>query len=164
MKGSFAGAVGGALGTFVLNLVQKASLEGTRKVENVVPDKHKYTGQQERLLDVFGQAHVATAQALGVRVHPGDREKTAATVEFAFGILCGALYGALAEYQPAVTSGVGSVYGAVLFTGASEIILPVIGFVPSPADRTPIQHVGGLAGNVVYGITTETVRRRLRGA
>ena len=161
-KAGLAGAIGGALGTVVLNLFQKGSLEGTRKLEERWADGRRYTRQQEELLKMFEDAHIATAEALGVPVTLEKYENTAMRVEFAFGILCGTIYGVLAEYQPAATVGAGSVYGAVLFTGASEVVLPAIGFVPSPAARTPVQHVGGLAGNVVYGITTEVVRRLLR--
>ena len=161
-KGALAGAAGGALGTLVLNLVQKASLEGTREVENHWADGHKYTKQQQQLLDTFEQAHVATAEAVVGHVPYRRRERTAMQVEFAFGIVCSALYGAAAEYVPAVTTGFGSMYGAVLFTGASEVVLPAIHFVPSPVNRTPIQHLGGLAGNVVYGLTTEAVRLLFR--
>ena len=156
-KGALAGAVGGALGT----LVQKTSLEGTRRAEDHWADGHKYTKQQ--LLDTFEQAHVATAEAIVGEVPPRQHERTAMQVESAFGIACSALYGAAVEYVPSVTAGFGSLYGAVLFTGASEIVLPAIRFVPSPADRTPVQHLGGLAGNVVYGLTTEAVRRLMRG-
>ena len=162
-KGALAGAVGGALGTLVLNLFQKASLEGTRKTEDHWANGHNYTRQQQQLLDTFKQAHVATAEAVVGTVPRHQREQTATQVEFAFGIACSALYGAAAEYIPVVTTGFGSVYGAVLFTGASEVVLPAVGFVPPPAERTPVQHLGGLAGNVVFGLTTEAVRRLIRG-
>ena len=162
-KGALAGAAGGALGTLVLNLFQKASLEGTREAENHWADGHKYIKQQQQLLDSFEQAHIATAEAVVGQVPHRRRERTAMEVEFAFGIVCSAFYGAAAEYLPAATTGFGSMYGAVLFTGASELLLPAIHFVPSPVNRTPIQHLGGLAGNVVYGLTTEAVRHLTRG-
>ena len=50
-------------------------------------------------------------------------------VEFAFGVFCAALYGASAEYISALTTGFGNTYSAVLFTGASGIVLPAIRFV-----------------------------------
>lgn len=161
-KGSFAGALGGAVGTALLIAVQKASLESTRKAENVIPNGRGYTKQQEKLMDIFEQAHIATAEALGATIPAGKRSQVAFLMEFAFGIVCGAIYGGVAEYAPATSAGFGSIYGAVLFTGASEIVLPAIGFVPSPGRRTLVQHLGGLGGNVVYGIATEGTRRLLR--
>lgn len=162
VKGALAGALGGVLGTIVLNLVQKGSLEGTRKAEDLAKTDHRYTEEQEQLLGMFEKAHVKTAEAMGTSVPADKREPVSMGVEFAFGVICAAAYGALAEYLPPVTVGFGSVYGAVLFTGASELVLPAIHFVPSPKARTAVQHLGGLSGNVVYGITTEAARRLLR--
>lgn len=164
--GLLAGAAGGALGTLVLNLFQKASLEGTRVAENKLDSETTYTQQQEGLLKSFEEAHTRTAvdlaHAAGTDLSSAQRAKAAPVTEFAFGILCAGVYGMLAEYLPAVTVGFGSVYGAVLFTGASEVVLPAIGYVAAAKDRTPVQHLGGLAGNVVYGMCTEGVRRLIR--
>ena len=124
------------------------------------------TGQQEQLLKSFEQAHTRTAVDLantaGKPLSAAQRREAAPVTEFAFGIACAAVYGAVAEYLPAATTGFGGVYGAVLFTGASEIVLPAIGYVAPPSGRTFVQHAGGLSGNVVYGICTEAVRRLLR--
>ncbi len=162
-----AGAVGGALGTAVLTVFQKGSLEGTRLAEDHTATHHKYTKQQSELSRSFEQAHVkaveSLAEAVGTELPPEHRKAAAPAMEFAFGIVCAALYGAAAEYLPVVTAGFGGVYGAVLFAGASEVVLPAIGFVAPPQNRTPVQHVGGLSGNVVYGVVTEVVRRSLRG-
>ena len=167
-KGFLAGAVGGAIGTGVLTAFQLGSLKGTRIAEERLSDNQTYTEQQRQLLDSFEKAHAKTAEvaagAAGVSLSPGQRKKSVPAVEFAFGILCGGIYGALAEHIPSVTAGMGATYGAVLFTGASEVVLPALRWVPSPADRTPVQHLGGLSGNVVYGLCTEAVRRLLRRA
>ena len=165
-KGFLAGAVGGVLGTVVLNVFQKGSLEGTRLAESRVTGKTPYTRQQEQLLGTFEKAHMETAEhladAVGVRVPRGRRKQAAPVVEYAFGALCAGVYGAVAEYLPSVTAGFGTVYGTILFVGASEAVLPALGFVPPPSKRTPVQHIGGLAGNVVYGAATEGVRRLVR--
>ncbi|MGI4829093.1 MAG: DUF1440 domain-containing protein [Janthinobacterium lividum] len=168
LRGFVAGAAGGAMGTVALNFFQKGSIEATRAVEANVGNGETYTKQQENLLDTFEQAHVRTAEtvasAVGTHIPPNSSETTALITEFAFGILCAGVYGALAEYVPAVTAGFGTVYGAALFTGASEAVLPAIKFVPPPTDRTPVQHLGGLAGNVVYGAVTEGIRILFRNA
>lgn len=168
LKGLFAGAIGGAVGTLVLNTFQTASLKGTKAIENKLPGSNTYTDQQTNLLKQFDKAHAKTAKvaadAAGQHLTPGQSKQAVPLVEFAFGIVCGAVYGALAEYVPSVTSGFGTTYGAALFTGASEVVLPALGWVPQPAERTPVQHLGGLSGNVVYGAVTEATRRLLRKA
>lgn len=164
--GFLAGALGGAIGTVVLNAFQTASLKATEVLESKLDADSTYSEQQKALLGIFEKAHTRTAEAVadaaGVDLSRKQRKAAAPVTEFAFGILCAGVYGALAELWPAVTVGAGTVYGAALFTGASLVVLPAIGYVPSPQDRTPVQHFGGLAGNVVYGAMTEGVRRVLR--
>ncbi len=165
-KGFAAGAIGGAVGTVALNVFQKLSLAGSKAIEDQVGDGHTYTKQQEQLLEGFDKAHVQTtkavADAAGVTLSSAQKKNAAPIAEYAFGILCGGVYGVIAEYVPSATAGFGTTYGAVLFTGASEVVLPALGMVPMPQDRTPVQHLGGLSGNVVYGAVTEGVRRLLR--
>lgn len=165
-KGFLAGAVGGAAGTAVLNVFQKGSLAGTKAVEDRVGREHTYTKQQEELLQGFEKAHTQTAEAVagvaGVTLSAAQKKQAALVTEYAFGILCGGAYGLIAEYVPQATAGFGTTYGAVLFAGASEVVLPALGMVPPVDERTPVQHLGGLTGNVVYGAVTEGVRRLLR--
>ncbi len=165
-KGFLAGLVGGIVGTAVLTVFQLASLKATRLAEDQIGTGEKYTREQEGLLKGFERAHTITAEKLanaaGVNLSRKQRRNSPMVVEFAFGTLCAGIYGSLAEVIPAITAGAGTVYGATLFTGASEIVLPALGWVDAPAKRTPVQHLGGLAGNVIYGAATEAVRRLLR--
>ena len=159
-------AIGGAIGTLVLNIFKKASVKGTELAEKQIGNGQQYTKEQEGLLKGYERAHTITAVqvagAAGVNLSRKQRRKSPQIVEYAFGTLCGGIYGALAEVIPEVTTGFGTVYGATLFTGASEIVIPALGWIDPPKKRTPVQHLGGLAGNVVYGATTETIRRLLR--
>ena len=167
MLGLFAGALGGALGTLALNVFQSASLKATENLEKGLQTEQRYTEEQKALLGMYEKAHEKTAEALagaaGIDLTRKQRKIAAPVTEFAFGVLCAAAYGAAAEYLPGITAGAGTVYGAVLFTGASIVVLPTIGYVPPPQQRTPVQHLGGLAGNVLYGAITEGTRRLLRG-
>ena len=164
--GVLAGALGGAVGTVALNAFQMSSQKATEALEGKLETDKAYSKQQKELLEMYEEAHTKTADAVamaaGMHLQRSQRKAAAPLTEFVFGILCGAVYGALAEYLPAVTAGAGTVYGATLFTGASIVVLPAIGYVPLPQDRTPIQHAGGLAGNMLYGAVTERVRRSLR--
>ncbi len=165
-KGLLAGLLGGAVGTLVLNLFQTASLKGTQVAEEQIGNGGKYTREQEGLLKGYERAHtiaaVQVAGAAGISLSRKQRRNSPQIVEYAFGTLCGGIYGALAEVIPEVTGGFGTVFGATLFTGASEIVIPALGWINPPSERTPVQHLGGLAGNVVYGATTEAIRRLLR--
>ena len=166
LLGFLAGAVGGTVGTVALALFQTASLKGTEALEKTSDLDYRYSREQRGLQRMFEKAHMqaadAVAGAVGAELSFKQKEVAAPVTEFAFGILCAGVYGALAEYVPPVTVGFGTVFGAVLFAGASEAVLPAIGFVPPPQDRTAVEHLGGLSGNVVYGAVTEGVRRLLR--
>ncbi len=164
--GFLAGALGGAVGTIFLNVFQTFSLKATQAAESKFDLNSSYGEQQEALLGMFEKAHTRTADvvagAVGLDLTRKQRRAAAPITEFAFGILCAGAYGAVAEYLPAVTAGAGTLYGAALFTGASEVVLPAIRYVPPPQERTPVQHLGGLSGNVLYGAVTEGVRRLVR--
>ena len=85
---------------------------------------------------MFEEAHTKTAEviadAAGVDLADQQRKAAALVTEFAFGVLCAAVYGAFAEYLPAVATGAGTVFSAALFTGASIVVLPAISYARSP--------------------------------
>jgi hypothetical protein len=54
-------------------------------------------------------------------------------------------------------------FGAILFAGADEVALPALGLSDKPAAYPLSTHVYGLVSHAVYGVTTETVRRIVRG-
>ena len=164
--GFLAGALGGAIGTVVLNAFQTSSLKATEALEKKLDAAKTYSEQQKSLLAMFEKAHTRTAEAVtnaaGVNLTRKQQKVAASVTEFAFGIVCASVYAAFAEYLAAVTAGAGTMYGATLFAGASIVVLPLIGYVPTPQDCTPVQHFGGLVGNMAYGAVTEKVRRILR--
>ena len=80
-----------------------------------------------------------------------------------FGSVMGGFYGALAENAPAARALSGAAYGTAVWAGADEIAMPALGL----SDRTDLQpferHVHSFAAHIVYGVTTELVRRGVRG-
>jgi hypothetical protein len=93
-------------------------------------------------------------------------EKEAAGVAFhyAMGGASGAIYGALAEVAPEVKAGVGMPFGAAVWLIADEGIVPAAGLSKSPAEYPPSVHLYAFASHLVYGLTTELVRRVVRSA
>ena len=106
--GFLAGALGGAVGTIVLNVFQTSSLKATQAAESKFDLNSSYGEQQEALLGMFEEAHTRTADvvagAVGLDLTRKQRRAAAPITEFAFGILCAGAYGAVAEYLPAVTA------------------------------------------------------------
>ena len=83
-------------------------------------------------------------------------------VHYLFGTVMGALYGGLAEYAPLSALGVGTVFGSALFLGADELTLPLLGLSKPPAEEPAGPQLDHWAAHLVYGATTELVRRGLR--
>ena len=83
-------------------------------------------------------------------------------MHYAFGALTGGLYGGLAESSSTVTSGFGTSFGGVLFSGADLLAVPALHLAPSPASQPASALASPFAAHVVYGTTTELVRRILR--
>jgi hypothetical protein len=54
-------------------------------------------------------------------------------------------------------------FGAILFAGADELALPLLGLSDKPTKFPLSTHVYGLASHAVYGVTTEAVRLIVRG-
>jgi putative membrane protein len=114
-----------------------------------------------------GQTEPATARAVeltleaaGHGVRDSDARASAAqAVHYAFGISVGAVYGALAETNPRVTQYGGVAFGLGVWAAADEVSTTLFGLAPSPDDRPPLAHTYSVLSHVVYGLTTEAVRR-----
>ena len=83
-------------------------------------------------------------------------------VHYGFGCVMGSAYGAIAEYSSQARLGFGTLFGAVLFVGADEIVVPALGLGKSPAEDTISNQVSHLAAHLVYGAAVEIGRRGLR--
>jgi putative membrane protein len=83
-------------------------------------------------------------------------------VHYAVGALTGGVYGGLAEYSTKVTSGFGTSYGGVLFSTADLLSLPALNLGPSPTNQPASALATPFAAHIIYGATTEFVRRILR--
>jgi putative membrane protein len=83
-------------------------------------------------------------------------------IHWGFGALAGGIYGALAEYQPAVTGRVGANFGLALCGITHISALPMMGLTEKPEDQPAREHASELVTHAVYGIATEIVRRMAR--
>jgi putative membrane protein len=91
-----------------------------------------------------------------------EEEVSVRAIHWGFGALVGGVYGAVAEYQPAVTGRWGTNFGLTLcgFTHAST--LPLMGLTEKPEDQPMREHASELVTHAIYGVTTELVRRVAR--
>lgn len=162
-KGIVAGLAGGLAGAYVMNQFQKGYSKASEALRSP-RDGHK----EERASDA-PDATMVTADRLmrpilGRRLTREEQHRAAPIVHYAFASVVGSAYGAAAEYAPALRKVAGVPFGAALFVGADEIAVPALKLSRSPREHPISTHVYGLSSHIVYGLTTEMVRRGVRAA
>ena len=91
-----------------------------------------------------------------------QRAQGGPVVHYAFGALMGGLYGGLAEYSELVRSGFGTAYGTALFAGGDLIAVPALHLSAPLSEFPAASFAGPYTAHLVYGATTELVRRLVR--
>lgn len=157
LKGLAAGIAGGLAATFVMTQFQTV----VSQIGKAYGDKDK---KQEKQEDAGENATVKTAEAISETVfdrelEKGEKQAAGNAVHYIFGTTMGALYGAAAEAAPIASAGYGLPFGTALFIGADEIAVPALGLSKAPAEVPLSTHAYGLASHLVYGLTTDLVRR-----
>lgn len=178
-KGIAAGAAGGLVASYVMNQVQSAlgklmkneeRSHGAQSLQQGSP-KHGIGRElvERGVDDPDDNAAVRTGVAVSELVlehhlTKPEKEKVGAAVHYAFGVSSGAIYGAVTEVMPAAAVCEGTAFGAAVWALADEAIVPALGLSKSPKEYPPSTHIYSLATHLVYGLTTELVRRAVRKA
>ena len=179
LKGLAAGVVGGLVAAAVMNQFQAFLSKllwsadrshGAQSMQQGSPElgigrELKAEGKDSEEDDA--PERLANAISVGTSgQEPSEREKEIAGTAFhyAMGITSGALYGVAAESIPAIRVGVGVPFGVAVWLIADEGIVPAVGLSKSPKEYPPAIHAYALASHLVFGFTTELVRRRVRQA
>jgi putative membrane protein len=117
------------------------------------------------LKGMIAGAVVVSDRLFGLELAEGEKKEIAgAVVHYAFGVATGGLYGAIAELKPATTTGAGLPFGAAVWLITDEIIVPALGLSKPPTKYALSTHAYSIASHLVYGLTTEIVRREVRRA
>ncbi|HEV7904078.1 MAG TPA: DUF1440 domain-containing protein [Pyrinomonadaceae bacterium] len=178
-KGLAAGVVGGLVASVVMNQFQavwsklaegEERSHGAQSLQQGTPQQGvgrelQAEGKDEAEDDA--PERLANAISVGVLDRElTDSEKDAAGTIFhyAMGTTSGALYGAVAEFVPGVKAGAGLPFGAAVWLAVDEGLVPAAGLSKSPAEYPLSIHAYALASHLVYGLTTELVRRAVRNA
>jgi uncharacterized membrane protein YagU involved in acid resistance len=89
-------------------------------------------------------------------------EKRASNRHYAFGAVMGGLYGAFYEISPATRQMGGAAFGTAVWATVDETALPLLRLSEPTPEPPAERHAQALAAHVVFGVTTEIVRRGLR--
>lgn len=163
VRGILAGVAGGLIAAWAMNVWSEGP--GSRLGSAIETPEEKQQLQQESDRE---DATMKVADAIASAVDGGrhlsheERETGGPIVHYTFAALMGGFYGGLAEYVPAVRSGFGMGYGSALFVGGDLLAVPALGFSKPLSNFPASSFANPFTSHLVYGITTELVRRIAR--
>ncbi len=160
-KGLAAGAAGGLVGAWTMNQFQAGWSRAAEKIRKPAAQQQSQSSADGEDATQKAAAHVARA-VFHRELSPAQKKKLGPAVHYGFGAAMGGLYGALSEFVPRANAGFGTAYGALLFAGADEAALAALGLAKRPTAYPLSTHAYALSSHLVYGATTEAVRRLLR--
>jgi putative membrane protein len=164
LKEMLAGALGGLVASWTMNEFQKVWSAAEKQISGGKQGQDENRQNGEDAEDATMKTADRIFQALqGRHLTKDEKKKAGPVVHYAFGAIMGAVYGASVEVNPAANALAGIPFGAILFAAADEVALPALGLSAKPAAYPLSQHLYGLVSHAVYGVTTETVRRIVRG-
>ncbi len=155
VKGAVAGLVGGLVASFVMSEFQ-AFLSSLSEEEK----KPKNKKEDE-------PANVKTAEAISENVFEhklkkSEKEPAGEAVHYAMGATSGLIYGIASEIAPVSTVGLGIPFGAAVWLIADDVVVPALGLAKSATEYSLSTHAYALSSHLVYGLTTDLVRRGVR--
>ena len=164
LKGILAGAVGGLVASWTMNEFQKAWAAAEKQITGGKQSQQGDQGSEDAEDATMKTADRISELLQGRHLTKEEKKKAGPVVHYAFGALMGAVYGASVEVNPAANALGGIPFGAILFAAADEVALSALGLSDKPAAYPLSTHLYGLVSHAVYGATTETVRRMVRGS
>jgi hypothetical protein len=168
VAGVVAGLVGGLAGTWAMTQFQAvwSKAAGDHEPEAAsAGGRHDARDWQERVEGTNANELAADAIARRTIERPLTREeleKAAPALHYAFGAVMGAIYGGLREISPAVRSMGGSGWGTTVWAAADGLAVPMLGLSRPKTDYPLEAHAQSYGAHLVFGVTTEFVRRGVR--
>jgi hypothetical protein len=169
--GMLAGAIGGLVASWVMNMFMEKAGGPIQQVvhkfdhspqQQSAPSSQSSADDQPKEDATMKAADALVSTATGGRhLSLEAKQKGGPIVHYAFGALMGAIYGMGAEYSSIVRSGFGTAFGSALFAGADLWAVPALGLSGS-SDTSVSSLATPFSAHIVYGATTEGVRRIVR--
>ncbi|MBE7158718.1 MAG: hypothetical protein INR62_09845 [Rhodospirillales bacterium] len=162
VRGVLAGVAGGLVAGWVMN--QWSEGPGATLTEQLeTPAEKEQIKQQSDGEDATMKTAEKLAETFENRqLSKEEKQREGPVVHYAYAALMGGLYGGLAEYSSLVRSGFGTTYGSALFVGGDLVAVPALGLSKPLSAYPASSYAGPFTAHVVYGATTELVRRVVR--
>jgi len=173
VRGILAGAGAGLAASWAMNvfmagpgakLHELLETDGEQRQEREQERQRQQRGEPKIDATMKAADSITAAATGGQHLSLEGKQKGGPIVHYGFGALMGALYGGLAEYSSAVRAGVGLGFGTALFGAADLVAVPALHLSP-PLRESPVKSLATpFAAHLVYGATTELLRRAFRAA
>lgn len=175
-KGLAAGLIGGLIASWTMNRFQvvwsnltedNQKSPGAQSSQDGLETESRESAPQTSEVQDDTTVRAASAVVEGLFDHKlthSEKQIAGPVVHYTLGAGVGGLYGAMAEVAPEVTAGAGLPFGAVFWLVVDEGAVPLLGLSKGPAAYALSTHVYALSSHLVYGLTTELVRRAVRRA
>lgn len=179
LKGVASGVVAGIVASWVMNQFQstwsklmegKEKPHGAQSLQEGSPDHGVARELQERGSDdnddnAAVRAGTAVAEfVFDTKLTRDEKQIAGVVAHYAMGAASGAIYGAAAEFTPIATAGAGLPFGAAVWLVADEAVVPASGLSKGATEYPLSIHAYALASHLVFGASTEVVRRAVRRA
>jgi putative membrane protein len=161
-KGAVAGAAGGLVASWIMNQFQAATSKAAELAQG--QNANANAGPQDGEDATIKAASAISENVAAHRLTADEKKIAGPAIHYVFGSAMGALYGVASELAPKSSAGRGVPFGAALCFGADEVAVPMLGLSGAPSETPVSTHASALAAHIVYGFTTDTVRRAVRGA
>lgn len=163
VRGVLAGVAGGLVASWVMN--QWSTGPGaalSSRLETPEEQKQLSEGSDGEDATMKAADKIAAIVEGGQHLTHEQRATGGPIVHYTFGALMGGLYGGLAEYSSVARSGFGTTFGSLLFAGGDLLAVPALGLSKPLADYPASSYANPFTAHLVYGATTELVRRLVR--
>ena len=154
VKGAVAGLVGGLVASFVMNEFQS--------LVTAFSEEEKKSKKKKEEPATTKAAEGISEVVFDHKLTKSEKKIAEPVMHYAMGATSGLIYGAAAEIAPMTTVGAGLPFGAAVWLVADDIIIPALGLSKSPTEYPLSTHAYALSSHLVYGLTTDIVRRFLR--
>ncbi len=156
VKGAVAGIVGGIVASFVMSEFQSLVTKLSEAEE-----KEKSKKKKEEPATVKAAREISEG-VFDHKLTKSEKEPAGEAMHYAMGATSGLIYGVAAEIAPMTTVGAGLPFGAAVWLLADDVVVPALGLSKSPTEYPLSTHAYALSSHLVYGLTTDIVRRVVR--
>ena len=154
VKGAVAGLVGGIVGSLVMTGFQ--TLLSSLSEEEKKPKRKKEEPANVKAAEEISEG------LFDHKLKKSEKEPAGEAMHYAMGATSGLIYGIASEIAPVTTVGLGLPFGAAVWLVADDVVVPALGLA-KPATEYPLStHAYALSSHLVYGLTTDIVRRAVR--